>query len=128
MKKHAAYVNMETVKNKDGRIEEFKIRTVSYLPSDSAPTISGEGQVSDRILYRPLTINYGGTSTNFAYFPLEFTVKRDDVGLLERGVKVKVKPNGVPETRATMAMTEETLSVNEAEEGTTLEYEDPGEV
>jgi len=124
MREKVPYVNLETVKDQDGNIEAFKIRTVSYLPKDSKPTASGEGTVSDRILYRPLTINYSGTSTEFDYFGVDFTINRKEVGLLERGVNVKVKSNGLTETRA-MAMSSESVKGEEAEEGTTLEYEDP---
>jgi len=112
------------VKDKDGNIEAFKIRTVSYLPKDSEPTGSGEGKVADKILYRPLTINYSGTSTEFDYFDVDFTVKREEVGLLERGVNVRVKSNDVTASRDTMMMNEEVLR-DEENDGITFEYVDP---
>ena len=124
MRKKVPYVNLETVKDQNGNIEAFKIRTVSYLPKDSKPTGSGEGKVADKILYRPLTINYSGTSTEFDYFGVDFTIKREEVGLLERGVNVKVKSNGLTETRA-MAMSAESLKDGEVDEGLRVEYEDP---
>lgn len=126
MREKVPYVNLETVKDQNGNIEAFKIRTVSYLPKDSKPTASGEGKVADKVLYRPLTINYSGTSTEFDYFGVDFTIKREEVGLLERGVNVKVKSNGFTETRDAMAMSARILNDgDEGDEGTTLEYEDP---
>ncbi|MBI9062062.1 MAG: hypothetical protein JEZ14_08725 [Marinilabiliaceae bacterium] len=125
MRKKVPYVNLETVKDQDGNIEAFKIRTVSYLPKDSKPTGSGEGKVADKILYRPLTINYSGTSTEFYYFDVDFTVKREEVGLLERGVNVKVKSNGVTETRTEMEMSSEVLKDGDGNTGgITVEYEE----
>jgi len=126
MKEKVPYVNMETVKDEHGKIKEFIIRTVSYLPNDSKPTGSGEGEIADNLLYRPLTINYSGTSTEFDYFGVNFVIDRDDVGLLERGVNVKVKSNGISETRVAMAMSEETIKGDEGGSGgIVIEYEDP---
>jgi len=125
MRKKVPYVNLETVKDQNGNIEAFKIRTVSYLPKDSKPTGSGEGKVADKILYRPLTINYSGTSTEFDYFDVDFTITREEVGLLERGVNVRVKSNGLTETRA-MEMSSEVMKDGDDDgHGLVIEYEDP---
>jgi len=117
MKELVPYVNLETVKDSNGKITEFVVRTVSYLPKDSKITTSGEGPVADNVLYRPLTISYDGTSTEFDYFGADFTIKREDVGLLERGVNVKVKP---------MASSLKSTSYGDPveEKGLVVEYED----
>ncbi|MBK3518957.1 hypothetical protein [Carboxylicivirga marina] len=117
MKKLVPYVNMETVKDKNGKIEKFVVRTVSYLPADSTVTKSGEGEVADNVYYRPLTITYNGTSEEFEYFDVDFTIERKDVGLLERGVNVKVKIAGA------MTRSSEGESVDDEEEGTIIDYE-----
>nr|WP_319399726.1 hypothetical protein [uncultured Carboxylicivirga sp.] len=118
MKKLVPYVNLETVKDSNGKITQFVLRTVSYLPKDSKVTTSGEGPIADNVLYRPLTISYDGTSTDFDYFGADFTIKREDVGLLERGVNVKVK----------LISTEMPIAKNslgdEEESGSLLEYQD----
>lgn len=125
MREKVPYVNMETVKDQNGNIEAFKIRTVSYLPKDSKPTASGEGKVADKVLYRPLTINYSGTSTEFDYFGVDFTIKREEVGLLERGVNVKVKSNGFTETRDAMAMSSEVMKDGDSGTGgIIIEYDE----
>ncbi|MCU4158307.1 hypothetical protein J1N10_20200 [Carboxylicivirga sp. A043] len=124
MKKFVPYVNMETVKDKDGKIERFEVRTVTYLPKDSKITTSGEGALADNVLYRPLTISYNGTSAEFDYFGADFTIQRKDVGLLERGVNVKVK-SAVVEARA-MAMDSGELKDGDegSSTGVVIEYED----
>jgi len=120
MKKFVPYVNMETVKDKNGKIEKFVIRTVCYLPKGSNITTSGEGPVDDNVYYRPLTISYDGTSDEFAYFDEDFTIERKDVGLLERGVNVKVK------SASGMGRSEESESTNDEEDkGVIIEFEDP---
>ena len=126
MREKVPYVNMETVKDENGKIKEFIIRTVSHLPKDSKPTGSGEGEIADKILYRPLTINYSGTSKEFDYFGVDFTISREEVGLLERGVSVKVKSNGITASRTAMAMSENTVKGDEGGSGgIVIEYEDP---
>lgn len=122
MKKFVPYVNMETVKDKNGKIEKFEIRTVTYLPKDSKITTSGEGAIADNVLYRPLTISYTGTSEDFDYFGADFTINRKDVGLLERGVNVKVK-SAVASPMARGAEGDATLKDGDEEEGTNVEYE-----
>jgi len=110
---------METVKDGNGKIERFEIRTVTYLPKDSKITTSGEGAVADNVLYRPLTISYDGTSSEFDYFGADFTIHRKDVGLLERGVNVKVK------SASLMASSAESESMKDGDEdnGTVIDYE-----
>ena len=115
MKELVPYTNLETVKDSNGKITEFIVRTVSYLPKDSKVTTSGEGPVADNVLYRPLTISYDGTSTDFDYFGADFTIKREDVGLLERGVNVKVKSTTISLKSASYG--------DPVEEGTLIEYE-----
>ena len=118
MKELVPYVNLETVKDKNGKIEKFVVRTVSYLPKDSKVTKSGEGPVADNVYYRPLTINYDGTASEFDYFDVDFTIERNDVGLLERGVNVKVKSSGTAERSM------ESNSLRDDENtGTIIEYE-----
>lgn len=125
MKKFVPYVNMETVKDSTGKIERFEIRTVTYLPKDSKITTSGEGAVADNVFYRPLSISYDGTSPEFDYFGADFTILRKDIGLLERGVSVKVKSASALEVRSARSMANMALSDPEGEErGTTVEYED----
>jgi hypothetical protein len=123
MEKFVPYVNLETVKNKNGKIEKFIVRTVSYLPKDSKVTTSGEGPIADNVYYRPLTINYNGTSDEFDYFGADFTIERKDVGLLERGATVKVK-SAVVEARAMTIASGEMKDPQGEETGTTVEYED----
>ncbi|MCG8579042.1 MAG: hypothetical protein MI866_03960 [Bacteroidales bacterium] len=118
MEKLVPYVNLETVKDKNGKIEKFVVRTVSYLPKDSTITKSGEGEVADNVYYRPLHIIYNGTSEEFDYFGVDFTIERKDVGLLERGVNVKVKNANVM-TRSTEGDT----SNDDENTGTVIEYE-----
>lgn len=128
MREKVPYVNMQTVKDENGKIKEFIVRTVSYLPKDSKPVGSGEGDIADNILYRPLTISYSGTSTEFDYFGVDFTIQREEIGLLERGVNVKVKFNGVNEKSASLAMSSEDIKIKGdegGEEGTSIQYEDP---
>nr|WP_321408300.1 hypothetical protein [uncultured Carboxylicivirga sp.] len=115
MKELVPYVNLETVKDSNGKIEKFVVRTVSYLPKDSKVTTSGEGPIADNILYRLLTISYDGTSTEFDYFGADFTINREDVGLLERGVNVKVK--------SVDSNLKSTSYGDPVEEGTVIEYE-----
>ncbi len=123
MKEKVPYVNLETVKDSDGNIEKFVIRTVTYLPADSKVTGSGEGKVADSVLYRPLTISYTGTSTEYDYFGIDFTINREDVGLLERGSKIIVK--------ATVNSSAKLMTANlcdpddEEDPTTTVEYDDP---
>eukprot|EP01155_Anaeramoeba_flamelloides_P000669 Anaeramoba_flamelloidesa105123_7.p1 GENE.a105123_7~~a105123_7.p1 ORF type:complete len:125 (+),score=9.12 a105123_7:1-375(+) len=119
MKELVPYTNLETVKDSNGKITEFVVRTVSYLPKDSKVTTSGEGPVADNVLYRPLTISYDGTSTDFDYFGADFTIKREDVGLLERGVNVKVKLISVDNSIAKNSLGDPVGN----EGGTTIEYE-----
>ena len=123
MKKFVPYVNLETVKDSDGKIERFNVSTVTYLPEDSKISTSGEGKVSDSTQYRKLTISYTGTSAEFDYFGADFAIERKDVGLLERGVKVVVKSAGT----APMAMSELSGEIKDPTGdtgGTTVEYED----
>ncbi|MBS2099846.1 hypothetical protein [Carboxylicivirga linearis] len=115
MKELVPYTNLETVKDSNGKITEFVVRTVSYLPKDSKITTSGEGPVADNVLYRPLTISYDGTSTDFDYFGADFTIKREDVGLLERGVNVKVKST-------TSSLKSATYGDPEDEGGVSIDY------
>lgn len=115
MKELVPYVNLETVKDKNGKIEKFVVRTVSYLPKDSTVTKSGEGEVADNIYYRPLTISYDGTSSEFDYFDVDFTIERKDVGLLERGVNVKCDLK-------VMASMLNTKSGDPEDEGIIIEY------
>lgn len=122
MKEKVPYVNLETVKDSDGNIEKFVIRTVTYLPADSKVTGSGEGKIADSVLYRPLTISYTGTSTEYDYFGIDFTINREDVGLLERGSKIIVK--SAEETGFKMASLDET----DKQAGTVVEYEDDGDL
>lgn len=123
MKKFVPYVNMETVKDKNGKIEKFVIRTVCYLPKGSNITTSGEGPVDDNVYYRPLTITYDGTSTDFEYFDSDFTVERKDVGLLERGVNVKVE--SALRVSATASSDDESMRDPQGDKGSiTVEYED----
>ncbi|WP_430815851.1 hypothetical protein [Carboxylicivirga sp. RSCT41] len=122
MEKYVPYVNLETVKGKNGKIEKFIVRTVSYLPKDSTVTKTGEGEVADNVYYRPLTITYNGTSDEFDYFGVDFTVERKDVGLLERGVRVMVK-SAVVEARA-MATDSSEMKDTEGDPGVVIEYED----
>lgn len=121
MKKLVPYVNLETVKNKDGQIESFIIHTVSYLPADSNVTLSGLGKVGDNVLYRPLSINYDGTSGKFDYFDEDFVIERNDVGLLERGAKVTVKAASAVMTKSSGSESTD----DDDEGGTTVEYDDP---
>ena len=114
MKKFVPYVNLETVKDSDGKIERFIVRTVSYLPADSKIATSGEGKIADSVLYRPLTITYSGTSDKFDYFGADFTIERKDVGLLERGVNVKINSSS-----------SDMLKDGDDEGGVIIEFEDP---
>ncbi len=118
MKELVPYVNLETVKDANGKIEKFVVRTVSYLPKDSTIATSGEGEVADNVYYRPLTITYDGTSTEFDYFGADFTIERKDIGLLERGVNVKVKSAVVVAQAADMA-----VLGDDENTGTIIEYE-----
>ncbi|MCU4177129.1 hypothetical protein [Carboxylicivirga sp. N1Y90] len=118
MRKFVPYVNLETVKGSDGRIEKFIIRTVTYLPEDSKITTSGEGKIADNVLYRQLRINYTGTSNKFDYFGEDFTIEREDVGLLERGVNVKV----VSASLEAQPMARTSAEGDEGDEGTSLDY------
>lgn len=125
MRKFVPYVNLETVKGSDGRIEKFIVRTVTYLPEDSKITTSGEGKIADNVLYRQLRINYTGTSSKFDYFGEDFTINREDVGLLERGVNVKVISASAQASSLTRASAE-AVKGDEGDEGTggiTVEYE-----
>ena len=125
MKKFVPYVNMETVKDGNGNIERFEIRTVTYLPKDSKITTSGEGPVADNVLYRPLTISYNGTSSEFDYFGADFTINRKDVGLLERGVRVKVTSSTFAErSMASESLRDGSDGGDGGDGGTTLEYEE----
>jgi hypothetical protein len=125
MKELVPYVNLETVKDANGKIEKFVVRTVSYLPKDSNITTSGEGEVADNVYYRPLTITYDGTSTDFDYFGADFTINRKDIGLLERGVNVKVK-SAVAEVRAMTMDSGELKEPDPDDEGIIIEYEGQG--
>ncbi|MBR8536334.1 hypothetical protein KDU71_12250 [Carboxylicivirga sediminis] len=120
MKELVPYVNLETVKGTSGKIEQFIVRTVSYLPDDSTITKSGEGEVADNVYYRPLTITYTGTSSTFKTFDVDFTINRKDVGLLERGVNVKLKSAVVVAQSADVAM----LSDDDDGQGQVVEYDD----
>lgn len=124
MEKLVPYVNLETVKGNSGKIEKFIVRTVSYLPKDSTVTKSGEGEVADNVYYRPLSIIYDGTSEEFDYFGVDFTIERKDVGLLERGVTVKVKSSVV----ASRAMSADSTAAEGEDEGdggsVAVEYEE----
>ncbi|GEM_PF-7039427 len=121
MKKYVPYVNMETVKDADGNIEKFVVRTVSYLPADSKISTSGEGSIADNVYYRPLTVTYTGTSSDFDYFKADFTIERKDVGLLERGVNVKVV-NG--ETMEASALKSSAASYSGSnDKGVIIDYE-----
>ncbi len=124
MKKLVPYVNLETVKDKEGKIEQFIVRTVSYLPADSNPPKEViEGPIADNVLYRPLTIPYDGTSDKFNYFGVDFIINRADVGLLERGVKVLVKYTGV--SAKAMSTSSDNLTDPTGDSGGTIvEYED----
>ncbi len=117
MKEKVPYINLETVKDSDGNIEKFVIRTVTYLPKDSKTVGSGEGKIADSVLYRPLTISYDGTSTDYDYFGVDFTINREDVGLLERGAKIIVKG-------ASSAILLKAALQDKEEAGTVVEYDD----
>ncbi|MBS2213338.1 hypothetical protein KEM09_18125 [Carboxylicivirga mesophila] len=121
MKELVPYVNLETVKGTNGKIEQFIVRTVSYLPDDSTVTKTGEGEVADNVYYRPLTITYTGTSSTFKAFDVDFTINRKDVGLLERGANVKVKSAVVVAQSADVAVLREPVG---DEGGVTIEYDD----
>ncbi|WP_439184996.1 hypothetical protein [Carboxylicivirga taeanensis] len=118
MKEFVPYVNLDTVKDANGKIEKFVVRTVSYLPDDSTITKSGEGEVADNVYFRPLTITYTGTSTTFKAFDVDFTINRKDIGLLERGANVKVKSAVVVAQAADVAMLRDDENT-----GTIIEYE-----
>ncbi len=120
MKELVPYVNLETVKGTSGKIEQFVVRTVSYLPEDSTVTKNGEGEVADNVYYRPLTISYTGTSTTFKAFDVDFTINRKDIGLLERGVNVKVKSAVVVAQSADVAV----LRDGEGNGGVSVDYEE----
>ena len=124
MRKFVPYVNLETVKDSEGRIERFVVRTVTYLPEDSKITTSGEGKIADNVLYRQLRINYTGTSDKFNYFGEDFTIEREDVGLLERGVNVKVVSASL-ETQPMARTSADAVKGDEGDSGgLTVEYED----
>ncbi|TAJ14363.1 hypothetical protein DMA11_05775 [Marinilabiliaceae bacterium JC017] len=101
MKNLVPYVNLETLKDSNGRIEAFLVRAAVNLPADSTPKHNGDGAIADNVLYRPLTISYNGTSSETKLFHFEFIIKRDEVGLLERGAKVNVK-NGMQREGASL--------------------------
>jgi len=123
LKSSIVHAQCTSIKDKDGNIEAYKIRTIAYLPKNSEPSVLGLGKGSNYYEYRPIRINASGTSTEFDYFGVNFVIDRDDVGLLERGVNVKVKFNGVSVTRSSNAMA--TLSDPQGDQGgLTVEYED----
>lgn len=115
MKKFTPFVNVETIKNEDGNVKEFNVRTISFLPKDSEISLSGEGKSSDKVIYRKLEMKYSGTSEEYDYFKVNFTIGRDEIGLLERGVKVNVKPS-------------ENIAIATARgnDGNPIDYEDSG--
>ncbi len=123
MKKFVPYVNMETVKDSNGNIERFEVRTITYLPKDSKITTSGEGTVADNVYYRPLTITYNGTSEDFDYFSADFTIQREDIGLLERGVNVKVKSMTLSSDSISLRSASQTMN-DEGSTGVSVDYEE----
>lgn len=119
MEKKVPYVNMETV-SINGKVTSFKVRTINYLPIDSKITLLGEGDVADNVVYRDLIIEYNGTSEDYDYFTADFTIQRDTVGLLERGVLISTK-----------AITKETAKISmlggeKTNKGIAVDYQDGG--
>ena len=124
MKELVPYVNMETVKDAHGKIQRFIVRTVTNLPEDCKITTSGEGKIADNVYHRPLTISYSEMTDDFDAVNHEFVIERQDIGLLERGVRVRVVKNGLQEK--VVARTMEACSTSSEGEGggVSIEYEE----
>ncbi len=90
MEKLIPYVNVETVAE-DGVVSQFVVRVAAMVPDDSTVTQSPIVDLADNVQYRPLSMYYDGTSTTYTCMDVEFTIEKDNVGLLERGVCVSLE-------------------------------------
>ncbi len=89
MKKLIPYVNVATVKKGASEIENIEIRVAAKLPADSKPELTGGGIIKNQSqLYRVVAFSYAGTSEKYKIFADKIVVTPNEIGLMERGVKV----------------------------------------
>ncbi|ASB50890.1 hypothetical protein [Alkalitalea saponilacus] len=94
MEKLVPYVNLGYENDNSGNLNEFILNVSAMLPDDSKTKISGDGKISDDKHYRPITIDYNGGSKELKEFDFKIKIKRKDIGLLERGIKVELAEAG----------------------------------
>lgn len=87
------YVQMELSRVATGDVYEYVVEVNANLPTDSNPTLMGDGEIDDDVEYRAVTYSYEGTSTEYQEFSIQFTISPDELGLVEKGIYITVEPN-----------------------------------
>lgn len=104
MKKLIPYVNVATVKKGTSEIENIEIRVTAKLPADSEPVLTGGGIIKNQSqLYRAVTFSYAGTSEKYKIFAKKIVVTPNEIGLMERGVRVSLESSDAAILKAPQA-------------------------
>lgn len=91
MKELTPYVNVSVDKKDTTEVNDFVVRVAVMLPKGCRTTVTGDEEITDQTkAYRPITISYEGGSDEYELFSTEIKITPQKVGLMERGVNVKV--------------------------------------